>query len=94
MSGVGGQARAVADLEDGGRAAVVHIGRREIGQAAVMMRVVVPREEIVADGAGVFERAESIRKLRAVFERAELRFGERIVVAHPRPRVARVDAEI
>jgi hypothetical protein len=91
---VGGHARAVTDLEGRGRAPVVDVGRREIAQPAVMVRVVVPREEIVADRTGVFEGAEPIRKLRAVFERAELRFGKRIVVAHTRPRVTRVDAEV
>ena len=84
----------MTDLEDRGGATVVDVGRREIAQPAVMVRVVVPREEIVADRAGVFDRAEAIRKLRPVFERAELRFGKRIVVAHARPRVTGVDAEV
>ena len=74
----------MADLKDRRGAAVVDVGRREIGQAAVMMRVVVPREQIVADGAGIFDRAEAIGKLRTVFERAELRFRKRVVVAHAR----------
>ena len=71
--------------EDRGRAAVMHVGRREIAQAAVMVGVVVPREQVVRDGAGVFEGAEAIGKLRPVFERAELGFGKRIVIAHARP---------
>ena len=37
-----------------------------------MVGVVVPREQVVRDGAGVFEGAEAIGKLRPVFERAEL----------------------
>ena len=53
-----------------------------------MMRVVVPREQRVADRARILDRAEAVRKLRPVFERPELGFGKRIVVAHARPRVA------
>ena len=85
MDRVGGQARAVTDLQDRRRTAVVDIGRREMAQAAVMMRVVVPREEIVADAATVGDRAEPIRKLRPVFERPKLGFGRGIVVADARP---------
>ena len=90
MSGVGGQARAVTDREDRGRAAVVHVGRREIAEAAVMMGVVVPREQILADPARVVERRESVRKLRPVLERPELRFRKRIVIAHARTESARL----
>ena len=55
MSGVCRQARAVPDREDRLGAAVVHGGWCQIAQAAVMVRVVVPREQIAADGARVFE---------------------------------------
>ena len=58
MGGVRGQTGAVPDGEDRGGAAVVDVGRREIAEAAVMVRVVVPREQIAADAARVFERAE------------------------------------
>ena len=75
MRVVRGQARVMTDLEHRGGAPVVDVGWGEIGQPAVMMRLVVPREEIVADVAGVFDRAESIRKLRSVFERPELEIG-------------------
>src|SRR5207247_28400 len=84
----------MTDFEYRGGAAVVDVGWREIAQPAVMVRVVVPREQIVADGAGVFDRAEAIRKLRPVFERAELRFRKRIVVADAGTRVTCVDAEV
>lgn len=43
------------DLEDRDRASVVHVGRREIAEATVMMGVVVPREEGEAHRAGVLE---------------------------------------
>ena len=94
MGGVGREARVVTDLKDRGRAPIVDVGGREIAQATVVMRVVVPREEIVADRARVFDGTEAVRKVRAVFDRPELGFGKGIVVAHPRPRVARLDAEI
>jgi hypothetical protein len=80
MRGVGGQACAMTGPDDRGRAPVVDIGRRQIAQTAVMMRIVVPREEIVADAATVRDRAEPIRKLWPVFERPKLSFGKRIVV--------------
>ena len=64
MRGVGGQASAVTDLEDRGGAAVVHIGWREIAEAAVMVRVDVPRKESAADTERVFEGADPVRTLR------------------------------
>ena len=76
MRRVGGHTGAVTDREHRGRAPVVDVSRREIAQAAVVVRVVVPREEIAAHAAAVFDGAEPIRKLRPVFERAELRFGK------------------
>ena len=85
---------AVPDGEDRGGAAVVDVGRREIAEAAVMVQVVVPREQIAADAARVFERAEPVRKLGAVLQGPELRFRERIVVAHARPRMTGVDAQV
>ena len=78
MGGVRGQTEAVPDGEDRGGAAVVDVGRRERAEAAVMVRVVVPREQIAADAARVFERAEPVRKLGAVLQGPELRFRERM----------------
>ena len=43
---------------------------------------------------GVFDGAESIRKLRPVLEGPELGFGKRIVIAHAGPRVTGGDAEV
>ena len=61
MGGVGREARVVTDLKDRGRAPIVDVGGREIAQATVVMRVVVPREEIVADRARVFDGTEAVR---------------------------------
>ena len=84
----------MTQVEDRRRAAVMHVGRREIAQAAVVVRVVVPREQIAADAARVFECAEPLRKLRPILEGAKLRLGERIVIAHAWSRVAGRDAEV
>ena len=54
MGGVGGQARAMTGLEDRRGAAMAHFGRRQIPQPAVMMSVVVPADEGVADRARIF----------------------------------------
>ena len=94
MGGVRRQARAVPDREDRRGAAGVPGGWCQVAQAAVMVRVVVPREQIAADVARVGERAEPARKLRPVLHGPELRFGERIVVAHAGPRMTGVDAQI
>ena len=94
MGGVRGQARAVPDREDCRGAVVVDGGRRQIGEPAVVVRIVVPREQIAADGARVCERAEPVRKRRPVLQGPELRFRERIVVAHAGPRMTGVDTQI
>jgi hypothetical protein len=59
-----------------------------------MVRIVVPREEIVAHAAGVFDRTEPIGKIWPVLERPELGFGKWIVGAHAGPRVTGADAEV
>ena len=94
MSRVGGQAGTQTDLERRGRAPVVDVGRCEIAQAAVMVRVVVPREQIVTDRAGVFHRSEAVGELGPVLQRAELRFRKGVVIADPRPRMTGLDAQI
>ena len=58
MGGVGGQPCAVTVRQDRRGAAVVDIGGRQIAQAAVMVRVVVPSKQDPADAARVFERGE------------------------------------
>jgi len=47
-----------------------------------MVLGVVPREENVAVGAGVLDRAEPFRERRPVLQRLELRFGEWVVVGN------------
>ena len=94
MGGIGGQARAVTGRQDRCGAAVVDVGGRQIAQAAVMVRVVVPSKQVAADATRVFERAEPVRKLRPVLHGPELRFGERIVVAYAGPRMTGGDTQV
>ncbi len=63
--------RGVAEVDD---------GRLQESEPAVMMVVVVPAKERVAERAAIFDPPEAVRKLRAIFQRPELGFGERIVI--------------
>jgi hypothetical protein len=86
MRRVGGQARPIPGVQPRRGSAVVHVGRRQIPQATVMMRVVVPPEQRVADHPRILDRPETIGKLRPICERRELGFRRRIVVARARAR--------
>ncbi len=74
MRGIGGQADLMTVGEQLLGPAVVDSRRRQIVQPAVMVRVVVPVEEIVAHAAGMLERSEPIGTLRPILERSKLRF--------------------
>src|ERR1019366_10920 len=63
--------------------------RRQQGDSAVMMVVVVPGEEALAKGTCVLDGAESIRKLRSVLESLELAFRIWVLVT---PRSASIRA--
>src|SRR6266540_650460 len=63
--------RGLAEMDD---------GRLQEAEPTVMMLVVVPAKERSAERAAIFDRAETVRKLRAIFERPEVGFGKRIVV--------------
>jgi hypothetical protein len=60
--------------------AEVHIVGREQPEAAMVMLGVVPGEEDVPVGPGVWERAKPLRERGPILQRLELRFRERIVV--------------
>ena len=60
--------------------AAVNVGGSEQGDAGVPVFVVVPMEESLAVGAGVFDGAESLGEVRAVFQGLELGLREGIVV--------------
>jgi hypothetical protein len=57
-----------------GGEAVMTVVRRQHGNAAVVVLVVVPVEETLAVGACVFQRAEAIGEIRPVLPRFELAF--------------------
>jgi len=59
---------------------MVDIMRREQPEFDVVMLGVVPGEEVAAEGAAVFERAEAAREVGQVLHRLELRLGEGVVV--------------
>jgi hypothetical protein len=60
--------------------AEVHVVRGEQAKTAVMVFDVVPREEDVAVGADILDRAEPFRERRPILRRLELRFREWVVV--------------
>ena len=74
--------------------AVMDHGRRHQTQTRVVMLMVVPPKEGLAEAARIFDGAEAIREARAVFERAELAFRIRIVVGDMRTAVGFDDTQI
>jgi hypothetical protein len=58
---------------------------REQSYSRVAMFLVVPGEKLLRKSTGVFDSTEALREIRAVLERLELRFRERIVVTGMRP---------
>ena len=77
-----------------GFSSVMHRFGRHHPDAGVAMLAVVPRQQVVTDLAGVLDAGEAIRKLRAIRERFELRFGKRVVVGDVRTRVDFGDAQV
>ena len=70
----------------GGLAVVDHGGRHQ-AQTRVVVLVVVPGKERLAEATGIFDGAETIREVGAVFQGAEVTFRIRIVIANMRPAV-------
>src|SRR5207245_6739178 len=68
VSGVGSQEHAVSVIEDVLGEAVMHRGRSEEGQAAVVVLGVVPGEERAADLTRVFQGAEAVRELGPILD--------------------------
>ena len=84
----------VARREHGPILAGMALGRGDVADAAVAMLVVVPVHELPRPVSRRIQIGKALgRKLRPVFGGAEQRLGERIVVAHARPRMGRRDAE-
>ena len=64
---------------DGIGLAVMHLVRGHQADAGMVVVLVVPIEEVAAEGSGVLDAAEALRELRLVFQRLEVAFGERVV---------------
>ena len=73
---------------------VMDHGGRHQAKAGVVVLMVVPLEEGLAEAASVFDGAEAIRETRAVFQGAKLAFRIRIVVGDMRAAVGFDDAQI
>ena len=56
-----------------GRPAMVDSGRGHQIEAGMVVLVVVPGKELLAEAAGIFDRAEAVGEARTVFQGFELR---------------------
>ena len=74
--------------------AVVERFRGKETDASVMVLGVVPREESLAKGAGVLDRAKAIGELRPVLQGFELAFRERVVIGDVWAAMSFGDAEV
>ena len=90
---VGRVERGLALGQDLRRLTEVHAGRSEQLEPAVEMLVVVPREELPAEVAGVVVGVEAVGEVGMVFEGFELAFRERVVVGDVRSAVRLVYSE-
>ena len=91
---VGRVENGLALFDDPGRLAVVHHGRRQQAEAGMTMLLVVPREELLTEGATVLNRAEALGKLGAVLHRAKLAFRIRVVIGDVRTAMGLGDAQV
>lgn len=94
VRGAGGQEHLLLGVTHRGGPPVVHGCRCHQPDASVAMLAVVPGEERLAEDTGVLDRPEPRGELRAVLQRLELGFGERIVVGDLGARMAPRHSEI
>src|SRR5450830_1260464 len=90
----GGGDDAMAGIENLLGPAVMDLGRSQISDAGVVVLVVVPGEEPLAEDAPLLDRAEAAGKLRAVLQGLELRLREGVVVGHVGPAVGLFDTQV
>src|SRR6266508_602417 len=93
MGGVGAVQDHGAGVDDLLGAAVVHVGRGQQRDPRVVVLVVVPAEEVLAEAAGVLDRAEPLREGGMLLQRLELAFRVRVVVGHVGAGVGLGDAQ-
>jgi len=60
----------------------------------MMVLLVVPGKERLAESTGFFDAGETLRELGTILEGLELRLGKRVVIAGMRPAVGFGDPEI
>src|ERR1035438_5740483 len=80
--------------EDVSGAAVVDHGGRHQTEARVVVLVVVPLKERLAESTCVFDRPEPIREAGAIFQGAELTFRIRVVIGDMWPGMGLGDTAI
>ena len=82
------QIRSLQDLlpliQHGLGASEMNIGRREEADGTVVMLIVVPAEESSRPSPGIHLTAEAVRIIRAIFQRFELCFRIRVIIADMR----------
>ena len=94
MSAESGIEDDLAMRQDVSGLAVVNHGRCHQTKTRVVVLVVVPLKEGLAEAAGIFDGTEAIREAWAVFQGAELAFRIRIVIGDMRTAVGFDDAQI
>src|SRR5450830_1723596 len=90
----GGGDDAMAGIENLLGPAVMDLGRSQISDAGVVVLVVVPGEEPLAEDAPLLDRAEAAGELRAVLQGLELRLRDGVVVGHVGPAVGLFDTQV
>ena len=86
--------RELASGVDGIGLTVVYLVRCHQTDAAMVVILVVPIEEVAAEASGVLDAAKALGELRLVLECLEVAFRERVVVGHVRPVVRTGNTEI
>ena len=76
-----------AQLEQRFCMSMVNRIRRHQSDTGVTVVIVIPTKELLAVCLGIFNAAETVWKVRAIFERLEMRVEERVVVRNIRPAV-------
>ena len=71
---------------------VMHGGRRQQLQGRVMMQMVIPVEELLAEAAGILDGSEAVRIIGTILHGFEVSFRKGIVIGNVRTTVSLDDA--
>jgi hypothetical protein len=91
---VGAVEHSLALRDEPGSLTVVNRGRRQQLQAGMVMLVVIPRKELLAEAAGILDGTEAIRVVGPILHGFEVSLGEWIVVGDVRAALGLHDTEI